>query len=290
VRAWWPAIRAEVRDAAAGIEDAHAIFATAWPTAYTVLASRARGVRFYLVMDHEPWFYPKGTDALLAEATYRFGFHGVTGGRWLAQLLPREYGMSADHFDFVADLERYGFDPTTVRDGVAYYARYSTPRRAYELGVYALELFAERHPDVELHLYGDDVKNMPFRFVNHGTLNPAQLNAVYNRCVAGLVLSATNVSLVPHEMLAAGCIPVVNDADHCRIVLDNDQVVYAPPTPFELADALSTLVERDAAERQAASAAAAASVDRSWDEPGLEVERIIRRVVTGASRSAVAVS
>jgi hypothetical protein len=31
-------------------------------------------------------------------------------------------------------------------------------------------------------------------------------------------------------------------------------------------------------------------VDRSWDEPGLEVERIIRRVVTGASRSAVAVS
>ena len=49
------------------------------------------------------------------------------------------------------------------------------------------------------------------------------------------MLSATNVSLVPHEMLAAGCIPVVNDAEHNRMVLDNAHVAYAPATPFELA-------------------------------------------------------
>jgi hypothetical protein len=35
----------------------------------------------------------------------------------------------------------------------------------------------------------------------------------------GLVLSATNMSLVPYEMLAACCIPVVNDAEHNRCVL-----------------------------------------------------------------------
>ena len=32
-------------------------------------------------------FYPAGSQSLLAEATYRFGFHGVTAGRWLAQRL-----------------------------------------------------------------------------------------------------------------------------------------------------------------------------------------------------------
>jgi hypothetical protein len=40
-------------------------------------------------------------------------------------------------------------------------------------------------------------------------------------------------------MLACGCIPVANDAEHARIVLDNDEVRYAQATPFELAAALA---------------------------------------------------
>ncbi|MDX6676260.1 MAG: hypothetical protein QOE31_312 [Solirubrobacteraceae bacterium] len=281
-----PSMKAEVRDAAAGIEDAHAIFATSWETAYPVLASPAKGVRFYLVQDFEPWFHPAGSEALLAEATYRFGFHGVTAGRWLADMLARDYGMSTDHFDFGCDLDRYRLDPTVSRTGICYYARFTKPRRAFELGLAALELFAARHPGVDIHLYGDDVPRLPFRAINHGTLGPDQLNDVYNRCVAGLALSATNVSLVPHEMLAAGCLPVVNDAEHNRIVLDNSEVVYVPPTPFELADALSALIERPAAERDAAAAAAAGSVQsRSWDDAGLQVERAVRTAVTAATRA-----
>ena len=46
IRSWWPWLNAEVRDAADGIEDAHAIFATSWDTAYRVLGSPARGKRF----------------------------------------------------------------------------------------------------------------------------------------------------------------------------------------------------------------------------------------------------
>ena len=37
MRSWWPAMKAEIRDAAEGIEDAHAIFASSWETAYPVL-------------------------------------------------------------------------------------------------------------------------------------------------------------------------------------------------------------------------------------------------------------
>ncbi len=283
VRGWWPSIRAEVRDASE-IEDAHAIFATSWPTAYTVLASPARGARFYFVQDFEPSFYPAGSDALLAEATYRFGFHGVTAGRWLAELLRRDYGMAADHFDFGCDLARYSFDATAERTAVCYYTRFSKARRAYELGIVALELFAERHPEVDIHLFGDVAPGLPFRAINHGSLTPDQLSDLYNRCVAGLVLSATNVSLVPHEMLAAGCLPVVNDAEHNRIVLDNDEVVYVPATPFELANALSALVERPAAERVAAAEAAARSVRScSWAQAALQVEQAVRTVVSGGA-------
>jgi hypothetical protein len=106
---------------------------------------------------------------------------------------------------------------------------------------------------------------------------------LYNRSIAGLVLSATNVSLVPHEMLAAGCVPVVNDAEHNRVVLDNPHVAYAAATPFELAARLCELVERPAAERQAAVEAAAASVrGSSWDEAGAAVVRIVEQVVADA--------
>ena len=284
IRSWWPWVRAEVRDAADGIEDAHAIFATAWETAYPVLASPARGTRFYLVQDFEPSFYPAGSESLLAEGTYRFGFHGVTAGRWLAQILERDYGMSADHFDFGRDLT-YALDYSMrpdERTGVCFYSRPGTPRRAYELAVLALDLFAKRHPEIDIHLYGIEAKRLPFAAINHGLRTPEQLNELYNRSVAGLVLSATNVSLVPHEMLAAGCIPVVNDAEQNRVVLDNSHVAYAPPTPFELAKALCALVERPLAERLAAAEAAAASVEgTSWDDAGAAVVQIVEGVVTG---------
>ncbi|MFI5005559.1 MAG: hypothetical protein ACHQE6_11160, partial [Solirubrobacterales bacterium] len=286
IRAWWPSLQAEIRDAAAGIEDAHAIFATSWETAYPVLTAPARGARMYLVQDHEPSFYAAGSESLLAQATYGFGFHGVTAGPWLAQMLERDYGMAAHHFDFGCEHDRYRLDPAAERTGVCLYARPSTPRRAFELAVAALDLFAERHPEVPIHLYGESVRGLPFAAHDHGLLTPEELNRLYNRCVAGLVLSATNVSLVPHEMLAAGCIPVVNDAEHNRVVLDNPEVAYAPATPFDLANALACLVDRPAAERRAAAQAASTSVQgASWEDAGARVERVIREVVEAAGQA-----
>jgi glycosyltransferase involved in cell wall biosynthesis len=281
IRRWWPWVEADVRDFAAGMEDSHAIFATAWETAYAVLASPAKGVRFYLVQDFEPSFYPAGSEALMAEATYRFGFHGVTAGRWPAGRLRDEYGMPADHFDFGCDLDRYWCDGAVeARSGICYYCRPRTPRRAYELAMVALDLFAARHPEVDIHLFGRAAGKLGFRATDHGVLTPEQLNALYNRCIAGLALAATNGSLVPHEMLAAGCIPVVNDGEQHRMVLDNPHVAYAPPTPFDLAEALSALVERPLAARTAAAAAAATSVQAaSWGTAGQQVDRIVRRVV-----------
>ena len=282
IRSGWPAVQAEIRDLADGIEDADAIFATAWQTAYAVLASRAAGARLYFVQDFEPAFYAAGSEALLAEATYRFGFHGITAGAWLAQRLRREYGMPAAHFRFGCDLDAYGLDSTAddARDGICYYCRPAAPRRAHELAVMALDLFAARHPEVPIHVYGERPKSLPFAFTEHGLLSPPQLNRLYNRCVGGLVLSATNVSLVPHEMLAAGCLPIVNDAEHNRIVLDNPAVVYAGATPFELADALCMVVEQSATERARRAKRAADSVQAcSWHDSGEAVESIVRQVV-----------
>lgn len=284
IRSHWPQVQAEVRDLADGIADCDAIVATSWPTAYAVAASPAAGRRIYLVQDFEPLFSAAGSEYLLAESTYRFGFHGLTAGRWLSARLSSEYGMACDHFDFASDPGVYRIDDgpgaAAARTGVVYYCRPETPRRAHELALMALERFALQHPGTPIHTYGSVLPSLPFAATQHGVLSPPELSELYNRCIAGLSLSATNVSLVPLEMLAAGCVPVVNDAPHTRVVLDNDEVSYATATPWDLARALSDLVDQPAEARDRRARAAAGSVrELSWTTVEERVVRIFERIV-----------
>jgi hypothetical protein len=274
----------EVTNVVDGLEDAHGVFATSWETAYPVFNSTAAGRRFYLVQDFEPWFYPSGSVSVLAENTYRMGFHGITAGAWLPRILADRFDMPADGFAFGCDTNVYRLG-SEVRDGVVFYARPAAPRRAFELGVMALELFHLAHPDITIHCYGDAVRHLGFPVVDHGLVSPGELDSIYNRCFAGLSLSITNVSLVPHEMLASGCIPVVNEAEHNRIVLDNDLVVYARATPHDLARALGDVVMT----HQAASLgerATASVANASWYDAARTVEAVIEREVAASVQSA----
>jgi O-antigen biosynthesis protein len=261
-----------------GMEDAHAVLATSWATAYPIFNSRCAGKRFYFVQDFEPYFYPVGAYNLLAENTYRMGFHAITAGRWLAQKLGSEFGMSANSFEFGCDMSRYQRLQNSKRRGVVFYARPEAARRGFELGLMAMEAFAARRPEIDIHFYGDKMGKLPFRFVDHGRVSPEELNQIYNQCYAGLSVSLTNVSLVPHEMLAAGCIPIVNDAAHNRIVLNNSFVRYAPAYPLALASELERLVTTP--DFDSLSEAAAASVRSvTWDDAGATVDGIFRRTL-----------
>ena len=259
--------------------DAHGVVATNWGSAYAVFNARCAGKRFYLVQDFEPDFHPVGVERVLAESTYSMGFHALTAGKWLAGKLSADYGMSASPFDFGCDTLSYA-NRGEPRTGIAFYARPSTPRRGFELGLLALQLFADRNPNIEIHLYGERVGATPFRCVDHGLATPAELNDLYNCCFAGLSLSLTNVSLVPLEMLAAGCIAVVNDAPHNRIVLDNPHVSYAAANPQALAAALEGIVRSP---RFPALSAAASQSQQSvrWEDAGRAINTSIRAALGG---------
>jgi O-antigen biosynthesis protein len=265
-----------------GMEDAHAVVATSWMTAYPVYNAQCAGKRFYLVQDYEPFFYPVGAESLLAENTYRMGMHGITAGKWLAAKLCREFGMAAEHFELGADTSCYRPLAGRARDGVAFYARREVARRGYELGLMALELFATRRPDVQLHFFGDRIGRLPFPFIDHGRVAPGGLNDIYNQCRAGLCLSLTNASLVPHEMLAAGCIPVVNDGEHNRTVLDNACIRYVPLDPQAVAAELEALTGMRDFEPLSVQAADSVRF-RSWEEAGAAVDAVFRGALTGSS-------
>jgi hypothetical protein len=280
IRRGWPAVRAEVRDAKAGISGIDAAFATGWETAH-VLARRGADPmrRLYFIQDYEPYFYPRGSEYALAEDTYRFGYRCFALGEMVAATLRSEIGIEPDVTSFGCDAEVYRLLGSGARTGVVCFARPGVARRGYWLGNLALTEFQRRHSDIPIHIYGDAPRPLPFQAIQHGRLTPAELNALYNTCIAGLALSFTNISLVPEEMLAAGAIPVVNDVPQARAGLHNDHVRWARSTPGAIADALSGIVrEPDIAGR---AEAAARSTPHSWAGAQGDLVRVVEEEVYG---------
>jgi glycosyltransferase involved in cell wall biosynthesis len=263
IRQGWPSVRAEVRDVADGIHGVDACVATSWQSAH-VLARRGAAPmrRLYFVQDYEPFFYPHGTQHALAEESYRLGFRVLALGEMVAGHL-RALGADVDVVPFGCDTHVYHPTGATERHGVVLYAKPDVARRGYDLARLALERFHRRHPDQEIHVYGDPVRDLAVPVTRHGGLSPEQLNTLYGTTVAGLAMSFTNISLVAEEMLAAGTVPVVNDAPDARADLPNPHVLWAAPTPGAVADALSAAVRRPDPVGHAAQVAASVA-GRSW--------------------------
>lgn len=251
------------------MKDADVIFATGWETAYPVFNTKADAYKMYFVQDFEPYFYPMGTDYILAENTYKFGFHGITAGGWLSSKLSAEYGMKCDHYDFGADKSNYKVTNTKKRKEIFFYARPVTERRGFDLGIMALEIFHKKMPEYTINLAGWDVSewDVPFPYVNHTALQINELPELYNKSAAALVMSLTNMSLLPLELLACGTIPVVNDAPNNRLVSDNPFIKYTEPSPQALADALIETVKRNDLPKYAKKAADSVASD-GWGEAG----------------------
>lgn len=255
---------------------ADAVFATGWETAYPVFNEKTNAKKIYFVQDFEPYFYAMGTDYILAENTYKFGFRGITAGGFLKEKLSSEYGMKCDSYDFAADEKIYTRTNEGERREIFFYARPVTERRGFDLGVMALELFHKAKPEYTINLAGWDVSgyDVPFPYVNHSALKVEDLPQLYNKCAAALVISLTNMSLLPPELLACGTIPVVNDGPNNRLVSDNPYIAYTEASPAALAKQLIAIVEKP--DLALHSKAASESIDgRGW----LEAKEIFLRVL-----------
>jgi O-antigen biosynthesis protein len=270
IRRHWPALRAEVRAVRDGLQPTDALVATSWPTAHALAVhGTAPTRRLYLVQDFEPYFYPRGSEYALAEDTYRFGFRPIAIGNMVADVLRAEVGVEAVVAEFGCDTDVYRFVNRDRRNGVVFYAKPEVARRGFQVGALALEEFHRRHPEVEIHLFGDPAPSLRFPATHHGVLAPAALSDLFNTCTAGLALSFTNISLSAEEMLACGTIPIVNDSPLARADLANPFVGWGFPTPDGLADALSRAVE--ATDQVTRAAAAAQSVRGDTWKPAQQV-------------------
>jgi glycosyltransferase involved in cell wall biosynthesis len=281
-------IAADVRRLAAAGDDAFpgatpgevdVLLATGWQTVPAVLRLPGARARAYLVQDHEPEFYPTSIERDWAEWTYRQGLHAICASPWLAGVVADAYGAITSSFDLGVAHEHYQPLPTHRRDDlVLFYARPTTPRRATTLGVLALQELHRRRPDVEIALFGDSRRlATPFPHRHVGLLTPDRLAHAYASATVGLVLSMTNPSLVPTEMLACGLSVVDLDTASMRTTFGTEgPIALAPPDPLAIADTIEHLLEDLPTRAERARAGAALVADRTWDGAAAQVEDGLR--------------
>jgi len=255
--------------------------ATLWTTAYTVRNFLSTEHKCYFVQDFEPWFYPAGTEYALAEDTYRFGFFGITAGRWLSEKLASEYGMRTVAMGFSAEA-RYRPMSVSKQEGyrIFFYARPSTPRRGFELGLMALRQVAERLPGMQVVCAGEDISRyeVPFDHVNAGNLQLDELPGVYNECDAALILSFSNASLLPLEVMACGTPVVCNRGANNEWLVGHDNCFLAAPTVDDLAAALCQVLQDRSLREGLRKQGLALAASTSWAEEARHVGRALRQL------------
>ena len=270
-----------------GWTGADVAMATGWQTVAQVLRLPGASARAYLVQDHEPEFYPTSAERDWAAWTYRQGLHCIAASPWLADLVRTRYGAGATSFDLGIDHERYR--PADVQrraDRVLFYARAVTPRRAVPLGLLALQELHRRRPQIEIALFGEARPiAAPFPYRPLGVLEAGDLARAYSEATVGLVLSLTNPSLIPQEMLACGlpCVDVASESMLATYGADGPATLAAPE-PIALCDAIEALLDDPARRARQAADGLRWAAARTWPAAAAQVEAGLRAAVREAAQ------
>ncbi|RWA68565.1 MAG: glycosyl transferase family 1 [Mesorhizobium sp.] len=267
---------------ARSIEPCQYLVATGWQTAYWVSKYRDAARKLYFVQDFEPAFYAHGTEYTLAENTYRLGLTGITAGRWLADKLNEDYGMRTMAFDFACDLELYQRQPKrpSKTRHIFFYARPVTPRRCFELGLLALKKVCDRMPEAAVIFAGWDVSGyeIPFHHLNAGTLPVSSLPDLYSQCDVALILSSTNLSLLPLEMAACGCPLVINRGANASWLLPEEEAYYCDMDVDSIAARLVEALEDPEGAARRASLALKRAQGASWKAEAEKISAFLREI------------
>jgi O-antigen biosynthesis protein len=229
---------------------AYATFATSWSSAYSVKAFNSTKKKFYFIQDYEPNFYALGSEYIWAENTYKFGFTGITAGKWLTDKLSSEFGMQCDHVGFSYEKDRYtAIDQSEKqvrsKTRIFFYARPPTPRRALELGIMALKDVCNKRNNVEVVFAGwnMDAYKFDFDYESHGVVSLDQLSQLYNSCDMALVLSLTNLSLLPLELMASGVPVISNKGPNVEWLLNENICVFSESSIEGISEAIIQLID-----------------------------------------------
>lgn len=276
-------LEAKVVFSADDLPDAQHSFATSWITAYALRGFSRTVHKLYFVQDFEPAFYAFGSEYAFAEETYKFGFVGVCAGDWLSTVLKDNYGMTCHTLGFSYDRDLYQptprREPQTLR--VFCYCRPPTLRRGLETALLTLNIVGQRLPQAKFIFAGWDMSNyyFPHEHLNAGLVSLAELPDLYSQCDVALVISFTNLSLLPLELMACGCAVVSNSGPNVEWLLNKDNCMLSNASPVDIADAIVKTLENTEARTKLTKNAKQFAQSTSWENEGEKLSRILEDLV-----------
>lgn len=266
------------------LEETEFIISSLWTTAY--FAKKVKNVSsfIYFVQDFEPYFYPMGSYYIFAEQTYKMDFLGITAGSWLSHKLCSEYHMETYPLSFSYDRELYKIlnnKEDTFEEGnkVLFYARVNTERRGFDIGINILNLLNKKMSNLEVVLIGGDVHMFEFEFKNYqyGSIPIEELSKIYNECDAALVISLTNLSLLPLELMACGCPVVSNRGENVEWLLNDNNAVLSDFDLDEFAEKIFLLLTNKELWKKKRKAGIEFVKESSWKNEAEKMSAILKK-------------
>lgn len=296
-RLWWQPLDPRVRLSrvanvtAATIPEGDAIFATAWFTAQHLRDLPAsKGQRFYLVQDFAPWLAPK--DRL--ETTWRYPFRKVTVSIWLYDAVCGAVGTPNGDVVNIAN----GISPRfrLIRDiadrpkkvAMLYgFPDYKAPQD----GLRALEIAKQRHPDLEVLVFGPyaRIPGLPASFEYRRNVSETELIDIYNSARIFVCSSiAEGFAFPPAEAMACGCAVAATDCGGIREYAEHEVTALLSPAgePEALAENIIRLLEDEKLQARLAVAGCERIREFTWERSARLLEDFIERSVGPASDSA----
>jgi glycosyltransferase involved in cell wall biosynthesis len=138
-------------------------------------------------------------------------------------------------------------------------------------------MLARERPSIVVDFFGATMGAMkvPYQYTDHGVLSDPQLAELYRGCTIGMVFSATNYSLIPHEMMACG-LPVVDLMSPSTAgEFPLDAITLCEPTPEAIARDIARLLADDALLGRQRERAFLYVRQLSWEKSARQIERAL---------------
>ena len=264
------------------------IIATAWQTVDFVKDSAGFRDKFYFIQDYEPYFYARGTNSVLAEQTYHQDLACICASPWLDKIMKTKFGRWSRFLWLAYDHNIYKTSPNKIIEKfkdvkkdkivhIAVYARSHTERRCVELSLEALDHLSKLNQNFIVHFFGDDDLNISpsYKAINHGVLDHEELAELYEYCDIGISFSATNYSLLPQEMMAAG-LPVFDlKVDSTEAIYPDNVIHLMNPDSENIASTLNSYMEDNLYLKTQALHALDWVEQFSWERAGNDFEKAL---------------
>jgi len=203
----------------------------------------------YFIQDAENMFSPANSIGAMALWTYRLPSHKIILGNWLARQI-QNLGSEPSlvlNFGTTFISETLETETNSLSTQVVFYVQHSKDRRGTELLMQSINLLAKAYPDLEIVILGENIHqihDLPNSVNYVGAVPEEELLSYFRPNNIGVVISHSNPSLIPFEMISRGMIVCTNGEYTNLLDLNFPEVIFFPPFPSDILIAVEDSLKR----------------------------------------------